>query len=66
MARGDMTILDMQIDMANRAALHRVNAAFELGVEPRWWWTTWRFRELVRETLREQWARTLPVVGSQS
>lgn len=56
MARGDMTILDMQIDMASRAALKRVNVAFALGLpEPKWWQPTWGFRELVREALRTKW-----------
>ena len=58
MAKGDWNILDMQIDMADRAALKRVNAAFELGlIEPKWWHRTEPFRELVRETLRANWSR---------
>jgi hypothetical protein len=56
MAKGDRTILDMQIDMADRAALKRVNAAFGLGLtDPKWWQRTEPFRELVRETLRSSW-----------
>jgi len=67
MARGNMTILDMQIDMAGRAALKRVNEAFGLGLPaPKWWQLTWGFRERVREALRAKWARELPVVELES
>jgi hypothetical protein len=58
MARGDWNILDIQIDLADRRALKRVNAAFELGLpEPQWWQLTWGFRERVREALRARWSR---------
>lgn len=56
MARGDMTILDMSIDHADKDALLRINAKFELGVSaPKWWHRTAPFREQVREALREKW-----------
>lgn len=63
MAKGDITILDMQLDMANGAALDRVNAAFELGQVRRWFeprWLSGGYRERVREALRSKWATTLP------
>ena len=66
MARGDATILDMAIDGADMAALHRINRRCRLGIRPRWWWSSDRFRGLVREALRAKWSESAAVVKSGS
>jgi len=56
MARGDMTILDIEIDAASRVALQRANVRFRLGLPTlRWWQRKEAFRELVRAALRTHW-----------
>jgi hypothetical protein len=54
--RGDANIFELSIDGASRAALHRINHHYRLGIPVRWWWTTGAFRELVRAGVRRRWA----------
>lgn len=61
MAKGDMTILDMQIDMATGKQLEKVNVVFKLDTPRRKWLVfrelAWSYRERVRDALRAQWSR---------
>lgn len=68
MAKGDMNILDLQIDHADGPALDRVNVHFTLGIPRARVWGFFRepnhsYRERVRAALRRKWSE--PVAGAE-